>query len=282
MSTYLAPAKLNLSLHVQPPREDGYHPLESMVQTVEWCDRLDVTSGEEGNDTFESDFEDDLVQRALAELRKSHDVPPLALRLDKEIPVAAGLGGGSSDAAAALMAGAEFGRIARDRLTAVASSVGADVPLFLIGGTLMMRGIGEELEPLEPLDGFAVAVVIPHFGLETAEVYRRWDRMEGPTGPPLADASLPPRLRGGMPMRNDLFPAAVDLEPLLGDFMADVASVWGTAVSMTGSGSACFGYFATHDEAADAAAAVGDLAGEARGAKLRPDGVTRLDDPLDD
>lgn len=282
MSVYLAPAKLNLSLHVHPPRGDGYHVLESLVQTVEWCDRLEVTPGEEGVDTFESEFEDDLVQRALEELRKGHDVPPLALSLVKEIPVAAGLGGGSSDAAAALAAGAEFGRIARDRLAAVASSVGADVPLFLTGGTLMMRGIGEELEPLQPLDDFAVAIVIPHFGLETAEVYRRWDRMEGPTGSPVADAGLPPSLRGGMPMRNDLFPAAVDLEPRLGDFMADVASVWGTAVSMTGSGSACFGYFASHDEAADAAGAVADLAGEARGVGLRPEGVSRLDDRVDE
>lgn len=282
MSVYLAPAKLNLSLHVHPPRGDGYHPLESLVQTVEWCDRLEVTPGEEGTDTFESDFEDDLVQRALAELRKSHDVPPLAVSLVKEIPVAAGLGGGSSDAAAALAAGAEFGGIGRDRLAAVASKVGADVPLFLTGGTLMMRGIGEELEPLQPLDDFAVAIVIPHFGLETAEVYRRWDRMEGPTGSPVADAGLPPSLRDGMPMRNDLFPAAVDLEPRLGDFMADVASVWGAAVSMTGSGSACFGYFATRDEASDAAGAVADLAGEARGVRLRPEGVTRLEDRVDD
>ncbi|HSM46065.1 MAG TPA: 4-(cytidine 5'-diphospho)-2-C-methyl-D-erythritol kinase [Acidimicrobiia bacterium] len=282
MSSYLAPAKLNLSLHVQPPRGDGYHELESLVQTIEWCDRLTVTPGEEGVDTFQSDFDEDLVQRALGELRKSHDVPPLALSLFKEIPVAAGLGGGSSDAAAALVAGAEFGGIARDRLAAVASSVGADVPLFLTGGTLMMRGIGEELEPLEPLDDFAVAIVVPHFGLETAEVYRRWDEMEGPTGSPLADAGLPPTLRGGMPMRNDLFPAAVDLEPRLGDFAADIASVWGTAVSMTGSGSACFGYFATDDEAADAAAVVADLAAEGRGVGLRPEGIARLDDPVDD
>ncbi len=82
-------------------------------------------------------------------------------------------------------------------------------------------------------------------------------------------------------MRNDLLPAAIDLEPRLGDFMSDVSTAWGTTVCLTGSGSACFGYFASLDEAADAATAVADLAREARGVGLRPTGVTRVDDRVD-
>lgn len=279
MTAYEAPGKLNLSLHVNPPGHDGYHPLESLVQTLEWCDRLTVERTEEGSDLLESDIEDNLVEKALAEVRSTHTVPPLTMVLDKSLPVAAGVGGGSSDAAAALLAAADISGMARSDLPAVAHRVGADVTLFLTGGTLMMRGVGYDIVSLAPLDDFAVAVVVPDFGMVTKDVYRRWDRLERPTGPVVADGSLPPSLRDGMPMRNDLLPAALDLEPRLGDFIADVASVWGTTVSMTGSGSACFGYFTTLDEAEDAAAAVSSLTVISRGVALRPHGVARLPDP---
>lgn len=280
MTTYEAPAKLNLSLLVSPPRSDGYHPLESLVQTVAWCDLLDVEPGEEGTDTYESGFEDDLVERALAELRKRHTVPPLALKLVKDIPVGAGLGGGSSDAAAALLAGASVAGLDRSVLPEVALSIGADVPLFLTGGTLHMSGIGEVIEAARSLEDFAVAIVVPDFQLSTKDVYRRWDTMEGPVGDAIPEERLPPSLRGGMPTRNDLLPAALDVEHRLGDFISDVSSAWGTPVAMTGSGSACFGYFATLDEASDAASAVSALVSEARGVELRSIGVRKIEDRL--
>lgn len=273
MTTYAAPAKLNLSLLVSPPRSDGYHPLASLVQTIEWCDLLEVESGE-GRDELESDIEDNLVTRALVIAREFGSVPPLTLVLKKEIPVAAGLGGGSSDAAAALTAASEFGDVPRESLAAAASRIGADVSLFLTGGTVLMGGVGEKVESVRPATGFAVAVVVPDFGLSTREVYARWDRLEGPRGDEVPSGLLPPSLRDRMPMRNDLLPAALDVEPLLGDFMADVSSVWGTAVCLTGSGSACFGYFAGLDEASDAASAVSGLAREGRGLELRDHGVS--------
>lgn len=277
MNRYQAPAKLNLSLLVKPPRDDGYHPLESLVQTVEWCDLLEVEQGDEGTDTFDHDIEDNLVERALAELRRQLAIPPLRLRLVKEIPIEAGLGGGSSDAAAALLAASDLVSVSREDLARVGARVGADVPLFFTGGTLMMGGVGDVIDSVAPLDQFAVAVVVPEFGLNTKEVYDRWDRMEGPEGSPVPDDRLPPSLRGGMPMRNDLLPAALDLEPRLGDFIAEVAAVWGTSVSLTGSGSACFGYFASPDEASDAASAVADLTRAGRGVELRSRGVARVD-----
>ncbi len=275
MTVYEAPGKLNLSLHVSPPGPDGYHPLESIVQTLEWCDRLTVTPSEEGSDQLDSDIEDNLVEKALAEMRETHTVPPLAMVLEKSLPVAAGVGGGSSDAAAALLAAADVSGTPRSDLPAVAHRVGADVTLFLTGGTLMMRGVGYDIEPLAALDDFAVAVVVPDFGLVTGDVYRRWDRLEGPIGPAAPDHSLPPSLRDGMPKRNDLLPAALDVEPRLGDFMADVGSVWGSPVCLTGSGSACFGYFASHDEATDAAEAVAHLTRTSKGVSLRDHGVAR-------
>jgi 4-diphosphocytidyl-2-C-methyl-D-erythritol kinase len=274
VTTYEAPAKLNLSLLVAPPRSDGYHPLVSLVQTVDWCDQLEVEAAD-GADEVESDIEDNLVTRALTLARGFGEVPPLRLRLEKKIPLGAGLGGGSSDAAATLLAASEFGDLARSDLPEVATRVGADVSLFLTGGTLMMTGMGERIEGVSPAQGFAVAVVVPEFGLSTKGVYERWDRLEGPEGDPVDDDRLPPSLRGRMPMRNDLLPAALDLEPLLGDFMADVRSVWGTPVCLTGSGSACFGYFATLDEAGEAASAVSGLAAEARGVGLRRVGVAK-------
>ena len=145
-----------------------------------------------------------------------------------------------------------------------------------------MRGRGEQIETVRPLEAFAVAIVVPEFGLGTRDVYERWDAMEGPEGTAVPDDRLPPSLRvGGMPMRNDLLPAAIDLEPRLGDFMADVASEWGTTVCLTGSGSACFGYFATLDEATDAATAVLGLVDQGRGVRLRGRGVARIEDLLD-
>ncbi|MGB8361609.1 MAG: hypothetical protein WCE80_09440, partial [Acidimicrobiia bacterium] len=166
-----------------------------------------------------------------------------------------------------------FGSVPPAALASVASRVGADVSLFLEGGTVMMSGVGEHVEEVPPATGFALGIVIPGFGLRTAEVYARWDDLEGPEGETVPDGSLPPSLRAGMPMRNDLLPAAIDLEHRLGDFMADVRVVWGSAVCLTGSGSACFGYFATVDEAADAVAAVSHLIGEGRGVALRDHGV---------
>lgn len=280
MNEYEAPAKLNLSLHVMPPTDGGYHPLTSIVQTIAWLDQLEVDRSEEASDSLEVvgrelEVEDNLVLRAVKAARAEFEVPPLRFVLRKEVPLAAGLGGGSSDAAGALLAAKDFSGWSGE-LESIASGIGADVLLFLTGGTLMMGGVGERVERLRPLDDFAVAVVVPGFGLSTAEVYRKWDELEGPEGSPIPDESLPPSLRGDMPMRNDLLPAALTLEPELGDFMADVRSVWGVPVSLTGSGSACFGYFASFDEASDAAAAVSESCSVTRGVALRNRGVARV------
>jgi len=276
VTVYESPAKLNLALLVESPRADGLHPLESLVQTVDWLDLLEVEESEEDSLVIEGadlDPEDNLVTRSLKAIRARGFVPPLDVRLDKQIPSGSGLGGGSSNAAAMLLAAAEMGRIARSVAEDVAPSIGADVPLFLIGGTMLMGGIGDQVESLQPLAEFAVAVVVPQFELSTAEVYRRWDEMEGPLGETIPSRLLPPGLRDGIPIRNDLTPAACDLEPTLADFMADLRLRWGGPVLMTGSGSGCFGFFPDPDEASDAARSVEDLCRATVGARLRPRGV---------
>jgi len=230
VTVYESPAKLNLALLVEPPREDGLHLIQSLVQTIEWVDRLEVEESEEDNLVIEGadlDPDDNLVIRALRAVREKGFVPPLDLRLSKDIPIGAGLGGGSSNAATMLVAAAEAGRLPSSVPEGLAPSLGADVALFLTGGTMLITGVGEEIESLRPLSGFAVAVVVPPFEISTKDAYRRWDEMEGPMGESIEPRLLPPGLREGIPIRNDLTVAAWELEPTLADFMADLRARWG-------------------------------------------------------
>ncbi len=282
MITVEAPAKVNLALHVFPPRRDGYHPVESLVQTVDWCETLNFEEIDEARDLVEFvgaelDPEDNLVVRALATLRESIAVPPLRVEVGKGIPMGAGLGGGSSNAAATLLGASRVAGGDGSGLEGLAVRLGADVPLFLVGGTVMVFGIGEVLSSQRHLEDVCLAIAVPDFDLETSEVYRRWDVLEGPHGPVTPERSLPPSLRDGMPVRNDLLPAALDLEPRLGDFMADIRAVWGMPVHLTGSGSGCFGLFGDLDEASAAATAVAHLCSVSRGTDLRPFGVSLVD-----
>jgi 4-diphosphocytidyl-2C-methyl-D-erythritol kinase len=129
------------------------------------------------------------------------------------------------------------------------------------------------MEP--PLSGFAVAVAVPPFEMSTVEVYHRWDLLEGPSGESIGSRHLPPGLRDGMPVRNDLTPAAIDIEPGFADFMAELRAHWGGSVMMTGSGSGCFAFFTDLEEASDAAASVSSMCRGSTGASLRANGVCR-------
>ncbi len=279
MSRYLAPAKVNLALHISSPRDDGYHPIESLIQTLDLLDLLEVSAADEDRLEIAGDSEiepeDNLVTRALKLVRQDTEVAPIRFRLEKVIPIEAGLGGGSSDAAAALVAVVDLARLSSDLPGRLAPALGADVPFFLEGGTRMVTGVGEILEEVPALTDFAIALAVPDFGLSTSAVYRRWDEMEGPIGEEIALTRLPPSLRDGIPIRNDLQPAALDLEPRLGDFMADLRSQWGAPVMMSGSGSACFSLFATTEEAADAGRAMSGQCRFSGGVSLRDSGVGR-------
>jgi 4-diphosphocytidyl-2-C-methyl-D-erythritol kinase len=226
-------------------------------------------------DGADLDLEDNLVTRSIAAMRSRGRVPPLDIRLQKRIPLGAGLGGGSSNAAATLTAAAEISKLPHSLAEEVGPSLGSDVAIFFKGGSLLVTGVGEALEPLPPLSGFSVAVAVPVFEMSTPEVYRRWDELEGPTGEEISPRLLPPALREGIPIRNDLTPAAFALEPELADFVADLRGLWGRPVAMTGSGSACFAFFADLDEAEGGADSIASRCREAVGAGLRPIGVAR-------
>ena len=282
---YLAPAKINLNLLVESRDQHGYHPLRSVVQTLEWCDELLFKPSDSDLLVVDgaelSSGADNLVVKAIDEFRKTIPVPPLAVSLRKEIAVAAGLGGGSADAAATLIACCDLTGQPQSRAVELAPAIGADVSAIISGGTVEMTGYGERVERFEALDDFAVAVVVPEFELSTSDVYQRWDELSEPEGFVVPDRFLPPSIRNRFPIRNDLYRAAVDIEPALGDFVRDVSGLWGGAVLLTGSGPACFGFFANTTEAEDAARFIpGTRSGV--GVALRPRGVERVHDDDDD
>ena len=247
MITVRAPAKVNLSLRVHPPDGSGYHPLESVVQTVSLHDHLrlravgdrDLLEVVPGGTAPEG--AGNLVLVALAAARRAGlAVPPLDLHLEKEIPTEAGLGGGSADAAAMLVGARHLdARGLEVDLLGVAAEVGSDVPAVLLGGTVGMRGRGELVVrlPASP-PGTRWLVVVPPFGLSTAAVYRAWDELGHPSGRvldwPATEAIV------GYPPRNDLEPAAFQLEPRLAAWVAAIERVVGRRPMLSGSGTALF------------------------------------------
>ncbi|HKX75461.1 MAG TPA: 4-(cytidine 5'-diphospho)-2-C-methyl-D-erythritol kinase [Acidimicrobiia bacterium] len=278
MSRWEAPAKLNLSLLVGRGDAGGHHPLRSLVQTIDWVDYL--TFEEAGSDelTVEGadlpEGGDNLVWKAIAALRQAAGLtrPYLNIRLEKRIPAAAGLGGGSSDAAASLLATARLARVSPVLAEAVAPQVGADVPFLMVGGTAWMEGYGEQVDPLQVAPDYALGVVVPPFELATASVYGAWDLLGEPTGPELAGRRLPPSLRPLGPLRNDLTPAAIDLHPDLADWISEMSALLERPLLMTGSGPALFAFFGDLEEATSAMATTPSSLRAAIAATPRPHG----------
>lgn len=255
-------AKVNLSLVVNTPSADGYHPLRGLFQSVSLADTIEIGPSEAdritvSNDEAPSD-QTNIAWQALDAMRRVHRVSsPMDLSITKRIPSGAGLGGGSADAAAVIGMMADHPTVDETLVGEVAASLGSDVPFSLVGGTALVRGRGELVDPIEPLEGFALVIVVPPFPLSTPAVFREWDKLGEPIGTPIEDSDLPPALRRGEPMRNDLLPAALSLEPRIGDWIDELGSALGLPISMTGSGSGLFAYLPTADEAIDAATSLG-------------------------
>jgi 4-diphosphocytidyl-2-C-methyl-D-erythritol kinase len=245
-------AKINLALHVRGRRKDGFHEIETLFAFVDKGDALTATSAQVDQvhavGEFAGDISDpfsNLVARALNSLSRPNGI---AITLDKRLPVAAGLGGGSADA------GAVF-RIVReahglpDDWRARAIKLGADVPACVDSEMCVGRGTGAKLDSVEnDLAGTPVLLVNPRVPLATAEVYGAWDGKDRgalPEGPASAIA-----LEG----RNDLERAAMRQCPFIADVMFALDDTTPRMVRMSGSGASCFALY--HDEAArDAAAA---------------------------
>ncbi len=279
--TRLAPAKINLALHVVGQRADGYHLLESIVTFADAGDRVGVTPAEADRFTVSGPFaslvplgaagvEGNLVLKArdgLRALAAGHGLPagPVHLHLAKNLPVQSGIGGGSADAAAALALlwdlwglGRHFAipsAASHPDMAALALSLGADVPMCLSGVPALITGIGEGITPLPDLPGLSVLLVNPLVGVSTPAIFRRLsDKNNPPLVMPSAAAGASDWLAALAGMRNDLEPPARALEPVIDTVLAALAAAGARLVRMSGSGATCFGIF-EDDHARDRAAA---------------------------
>ena len=256
-----APAKVNLTLRVLGSRNDGYHDLESVVVAVDLLDTLELEAAPDLTLACEGAAvpagEENLVMKAARRLAaKSGCRKGAHLRLKKRIPAGRGFGGGSSDAAAALIGLNTLWRtgLTRRDLAAVGATVGSDVPVFFGAPVSVVRGRGENVEPVEAAPAWCMVLAWPDFGLPTAEVYAAHDRLARPAAPPPAATQILGHLL--LPARdvrallvNDLEPAANVVRGARMDVRAILEKAGAVAVGMTGSGSA---YFALADTEAEA------------------------------
>jgi 4-diphosphocytidyl-2-C-methyl-D-erythritol kinase len=244
--------KLTLSLRVRGRRDDGFHEIEALAVSLgQPHDVLEayavpapggvaIEMGGEAADDVPTDHRN-LAFIAAEKLmvragRSGHGV---RLVLRKRIPAAAGLGGGSADAAAALLAVRRLldADVDDDAVLSLAAEVGSDVPFCVQGGAAWLRGRGEIIEPLDLTRGLAFILAIPPFRLATPDVYRAWDELGGPSSDRVVPA--PRRIQGLVPeLRNDLEPAAEALQPRLVEFRAALEAAAGRPALLAGSGSA--------------------------------------------
>jgi 4-diphosphocytidyl-2-C-methyl-D-erythritol kinase len=293
----LAPAKLNLTLAVIGLRPDGFHDLHSVMVPLGLSDRLSlapaagaqdslhVVDGADGRTTLDPTAFDSVL-RGIAEARRgvgrAADTFPLASRLEKRIPIAAGLGGGSSDAAAAIEGALEAwgAELAPDDLRRAAAATGSDVPFFLAGGPALVEGRGERVTPLNALAGAppGVLVVTPAIEVPTSAAFRAFETEPaaapanrgstrltsehlaaelGPDYPPMRAADLVLRA-GVLAVANDLANAADRLAPGLRGLRRALTRLLGVPIGLSGSGPSLWALYPSLDDAEEAARRVRD------------------------
>jgi 4-diphosphocytidyl-2-C-methyl-D-erythritol kinase len=289
MSDWRGFAKLTLSLRVLGLRPDGYHELDALTVSVsEPHDELTVALCGDGVSlelsgraaTGVATGRDNLALRAadalLAIVDDERRPSGVQVAIRKEIPAGAGLGGGSADAAAVLVALDRLLQIglSTDEIEAIAAGLGSDVPFCVRGGAARMRGRGERIDAatIPPL---RVLVAVPPFSIATPAVYRAWDELGGPIS-----TRVVPGPSGVCDLANDLEPAAERVEPRLATFRARLEATVGAAAILAGSGSACAVLYEPDDEAGAAAArdrvVAADIASTCIVGVTRPNGVEPL------
>lgn len=280
----IAPAKLNLCLYLGPRRADGLHELCSLFHPLQLADRIEVAAGESEVDEVVCEGVEgpNLAAEALAALRAAGwGAPPQRVVIEKRIPVAAGLGGGSADAAALLRLG--VGEV--EGLPEIASGLGADVPSQLQPRFCLATGAGERLEPLLPTGEWAAVLVADPRGLATAEVYAEADRLGlGRSAEELSELCEDLRDAAGpgvSPLEyrellvNDLGPAALSLRPELAETLDALREAGAEHALITGSGPTAVGLFADIAKAdAGAAALPARWAGAIVTAPMQPAGMS--------
>jgi 4-diphosphocytidyl-2-C-methyl-D-erythritol kinase len=264
-----APAKVNHALHVTGQRDDGYHLLDSLVILATTGDRLELGPGETvtlalaGPQAAGVPVEGNLVLKAAAALALAagRPCPGASVRLDKQLPAAAGLGGGSSDAAAALRALNRLWNFGLDMasLAAIGEGIGADVPVCVAAASARIQGIGEHVTLIPGLPEFHLVLAKPACALATASVFANLKERDNPALPDLPERwhSLAQLVDSLASCRHDPTAPAIAAEPAIGEVLAALAAAPDCLLArMSGSGATCFGLFATAGEASAAAAAL--------------------------
>ncbi len=248
MIVELAPAKINLALHVRRRRDDSYHDLETLFAFLTDGDTIHLAPAEVSRFAVTGPFAaaltgegDNLVLRAVAAFAGVFGAqPPLDIVLDKHLPVASGIGGGSADAAATLRALARLNDVSPvdPKLFALAEQLGADVPACLLGKSAVGMGKGEQLEELEGVGGMPVLLVNPGVAVSTGPVFRGWDGVDRGA---ITEGSLIDRALAG---RNDLEAPARAIAPVIGEVTTLLSAQLGVVLArMSGSGATCFALF---------------------------------------
>ncbi|HOZ72387.1 MAG TPA: 4-(cytidine 5'-diphospho)-2-C-methyl-D-erythritol kinase [Spirochaetales bacterium] len=268
----MAPAKINLHLAVGSSRNDGFHTIASIFQAISLCDRVSLAAidGDETTLACECDcpVEKNTAWRAAMAFRRAAAVrvviPALSIVVEKGIPAGAGLGGGSSDAAATLIGLYRMfpGAVDRLELLRIAEGIGSDVPFFMESACAAVSGRGERLTPIKPRLDYALVIVDPGFPISTKDAYDRLDqaRAAGRVPPATGDAAMDRELEAmvdsyervqlaAWPFRNDFFEALVPDYPALEACKAELLASGAVFASMSGSGSVVFGIYASSDHA---------------------------------
>ncbi len=261
-----APAKLNLYLHVVARRADSFHELDTLMAFTEYGDKLTIAPADDLSLEVSGPFADrlppaneNLVCLAAEALAKAAGIPPrAALHLEKRLPVAAGVGSGSADAAAALRGLAEFWSVSDVDLAEVALTIGSDVPACLVSKAVFVGGTGDVLSPGPQLPEFGVVMVNPGVRLVTQSVF---EARRGGFSPEPEEVTVPEDQAGLIEFLarrgNDLAEPAIRLAPVIREVLAVLEAAPGCRLArMSGSGATCFGLFDDLPAAAAAAAGI--------------------------
>ncbi len=254
-------AKINLTLDVFPKGEDGYHELRSIMQTVSLCDEVAVTLSSENkeivSDATLAGIENDICVRAAKAFCEAFISEPLGIHIGikKNIPISAGLGGGSSDGAAVIkLLAKEFGVQDRQKLIEISRKIGSDLPFFLEGGMALIEGTGEKITPLPYRFEKRLLLVKPEQGTSAGGVYGIFDSLNE-TAPHTTDKMLSAMSCGRFDyslLSNSLQTAAIQAAPQSGEILDRMVELSTEKALVSGSGSAVMGFFA--DDAIEAAA----------------------------
>jgi 4-diphosphocytidyl-2-C-methyl-D-erythritol kinase len=268
MASFLAPAKINLALHVTGRRADGYHLIETFAVFTRFGDRIDIVPAEKDEFHVGGPYggaipagAGNLVLKARDAFREAFKEgvgEPLSITLEKNLPPSSGIGGGSSDAAAMLRAlKRRYGSAPPENpLPAIAARLGADLPMCLTARPLIARGIGEEIEVVGDFPSLPMVLVNPGVEVSTPVVFRALSMLaDGPhaSRPPTDPKTLPAWLAR---TRNDLEKPACGIAPVIRDVLRSLMEAGASFARMSGSGATCFGLFETVEAAHNAASLI--------------------------